>query len=356
MKANLIVGADTGASRTKWVYSYCIDGVGRRVEGFKTSCSMVRDLKKSKYASLLKSADNNSSLIAIDDTYWLVGNAAQGETVSISATQSKHELATVKSLALVGQLMTELIQIGVDEVELTFGILLPIDEWGDRFELEKRLESALWEFEFNGVTVKTALLKGIHISPEGYGISRTIESGTGGVFIFGHRDVTWLHVEEGSISENKSKTFAGMGMNRLIKEVNFTFKDELEAAAILFAAGDSLKDKYLLQIASEADLPRLKDAIADGREQLWLDLTRKFKETTYRLVPDVKCSGGNAYYWQPELQKLLKQRLDLCVELRREMGSRFPKLQGSPLLFRGGDVYRFACTLPGFPVLDLVEV
>jgi hypothetical protein len=354
MKADLVVGVDIGASLTKGPYSYAIEGVAKAQVGFKTACSMVRKLTKAKYASLLRTVDDNSSLVVFDDSYWLVGNAARGETLKLSATQHKYETAIAKTLALVGQLMTEIHQQGVDEVHVMVGILLPMDEWGDRFALEERLERALWEFEFNGVTLRTALLNGIHISPEGYGITRMIKAETGGVFIFGHRDVSFLQVDNGSITEGKSKTFAGWGMQRLIREIDYTFKDELQAAALIFAAGETLKDKYLLQLCNEGDLPRLKEAISEAREQLWLDLCGEFQSTSYRLAEQVICSGGNAYYWQTKLKELLGSRFDGGVGLRRKMEARFPALRGSPLLFRGADIYRFVLTLPGFPVLELV--
>jgi hypothetical protein len=356
MKAVLVIGVDVGLSLTKGPYSYLIEGEANPQVGFKTVCSMVRKLTKAKYSSMLNTVDDNSSLVAFDNSYWLIGNAARGETLKLSATQHKYETAIAKTLALVGQLMTEIHLQGVDEVHVTVGILLPMDEWGDRFALQDRLEQALWEgeFEFNGTPLRTAMLNGIHISPEGYGITRMIEAETGGVFIFGHRDVSFLQVDNGSITEGKSKTFAGWGMQRLIKEVDYTFKDELQAAALIFAAGETLKDKYLLQLCNEGDLLRLKAAIAEAREQLWLDLCGEFQSTSYRLAEQVICSGGNAYYWQTKLKELLGSRFDGGVGLRREMEARFPALRGSPLLFRGADIYRFALTLPGFPAMDLV--
>jgi hypothetical protein len=349
--AELIVGVDIGASLTKCIYSYSIGG-GEAKVGIKTACSMVRSLTKSIYVSELNSVDNNTSVVMFEGGYWLVGNSSEGKTVSINATESKSQTAIAKSLAIVGQLLNELGQQGVTEVRLMFGILLPLDEWGDRVALEKRLEQALWEFEFNGVTVRTALIKGIHVSPEGYGISRLIVSEIGGVFIFGHRDVSWLHVEKGSILRGKSKTFAGYGMHRLINQIGRKFnKDELLTAAILFAAGHSLKDKYFEDVVDKSDLPQLKEAIRDAREQVWLDLTTEFRSTTCRFVEQIPCSGGNSYYWQPELKQYLGQRFDPCMALRQEMEARFPKLRGSPFLFRGADVYAFTRTLPGFPQL-----
>lgn len=351
-KAELILAVDVGASLTKAVYSYVTEGGIERKEGFKAACSAVRKLTKSTYASLLKTADDNSSLVVFEDSYWLVGVAARGATLSLSATQTKAETAIVKSLAILGQLLLELRGRGFEDIHVTFGILLPIDEWGDNRTLSERLEKALWEFEFNGITLQPGGLKGIYISPEGYGVSRLIQVETGGVFIFGHRDVSWLHLDSGSVSTSKSKTFAGYGMHRLIQEIDFTFKDELQAAAILFAAGESLKEKYLLQLVDQTELPRLKEAITEAREQIWLDLTSEFKSTTYRVAEQILCSGGNAYYWQSSIKDLLGRRFDSGTALYQEVNERFPNLRRSPLKFRGADVYAFARTLPNFPLFE----
>ena len=198
---------------------------------------------------MLDQADDNSSLVAFADSYWLVGEAARGPTLTISATQSKRKTAIALSLAFVGQLVSELNSQGVDEVYLTFGLLLPLDEFADRQELEQQLQAALWKFEYNGVTIKTVLSEKVQISPEGYGIAQTVDTETAGVIVFGHRDVTWVHVEKHSVIEGRSKTLAGWGMHRLIHEAEYTFKDELKAAAAIFAAGSTLKDKPLLTLA-----------------------------------------------------------------------------------------------------------
>lgn len=354
MKARLFIVLDLGASLTKGFFGYSIDG-GVYREGVKTFCSVVRTLTRSKYESIHDIADSNSTLVGFGNSYWLVGEAARGETLSLSATQSKCKSAIAKSLAMVGQLVSELNAQLVDEVYLTFGLLLPLDEFGDRQELDQSLQKALWEFEYNGDTVKTVLSEKVHIYPEGYGIAQTVDVQTAGVIIFGHRDVTWVHVEKGSIVEGRSETLAGWGMHRLIHEVEYTFKDEFRAAAAIFAAGDALKDKPLLTLTSVAELPRLKAAIANAREQIWLELTEKLMDYSLGEVEKVWSSGGNAYYWKNDVSCWLGMRLDKGRGLLTEIEQRFPQLKGSPLLYRCADDYATWRTLPGVAEIQVQE-
>jgi len=354
LKAKVIIALDLGASLTKGVYCYSIEG-GIYRQGVKTSCPVVRQLIQSKYRSQLDQADDNSSLVAFGDSCWLVGEAARGSTLTLSATQSKRKTAIAKTLAFVGQIVSELNSQGVDEVYLTFGLLIPLDEFGDRQELEQQLQAALWKFESNGNTVKTVLSEKIQISPEGYGIAQAVDTETAGVIIFGHRDVTWVHVEKRSVIEGRSKTLAGWGMHRLIHEAEYTFKDELRAAAAIFNAGATLKDKPLLSLATEAELPRLKSAIANAREQIWLELTERLMEYSLGEVEKIWSSGGNAYYWKSDVLSWLGPRLDTGKALLTEISQRFPELKGSPLLYRCADVYAFWRTLPGVAQIQLQE-
>lgn len=346
LQARLIVALDLGASLTKGVYSYSIDERIYR-EGVKTSCPMVRQLIPAKYQTLLDLADDNSSQVAFGNSYWLVGEAARGPTLSLSVTQSKQKTAIAKSLAFVGQLVRELKNQGVEEVYLTFGLLLPLDEFGDRQELEQQLQAALWEFEYNGVTLKTVLSEKVQISPEGYGIAQTVDTQTAGVIIFGHRDVTWVHVEKSSVIESRSQTLAGWGMHRLIQEAAYTFKDELRAAGAIFAAGEVLRDKPLLTLVSEAELPRLKTAISGAREQIWMELTQRLMDYSIGEVEKITSSGGNAYYWKTDVAEWLGPRLDKGRRFLRAIEQRFPALKKSLLLYRCADIIAFWGTLPG---------
>lgn len=354
MKARLMIALDHGASLTKGVYGYAIDE-GVYHEGVKTSCPIVRQLIPNKYKTLLDQADDNSSLVAFGDSYWLVGEGARGPTLSLSPTQSKCKTAIAKSLAFVGQLVSQLKTQGVDEVYLTFGLLLPLDEFSDRQELEQQLQTALWEFEYNGVTLKTVLSEKVRISPEGYGIAQTVDSQTAGVIIFGHRDVTWVHVEKHSVIEGRSKTLAGWGMHRLIQEADYTFKDELRAAGAIFAAGAALKDKPLLTLVTQAELPRLKTAISEAREQIWLELIQKLSDYSVEEVEKVWISGGNAYYWKADVLQWLGSQLDKGKAFLSKIEQRFPALKKSPLLYRCADNIAFWGTLPGVTGIEKQE-
>jgi len=354
LRARLIIALDLGVSLTKGVYGYAIDG-GIRREGVKTSCPVVRQLIQSKYKSILDQADDNSSFVAFADSCWLVGEAARRPTLTISATQSKRKTAIAKSLAFVGQLVSELNSQGVDEVYLTFGLLLPLDECGDRQELAQQLQAALWKFEYNGVTIKTVLSEKVQISPEGYGIATAVDTETAGVIIFGHRDVTWVHVEKRSVIEGRSKTLAGWGMHRLIHEAEYTFKDELRAAGAIFTAGGALKDSPLLTLATSAELPRLKAALADAREQVWLELTEKLMDYSLGEVEKISVTGGNAYYWKSEILCWLGAKLHKGRALLIEIEQQFPELKGSLLLYRCADVYAFWRTLPGATEIQMQE-
>jgi hypothetical protein len=346
MKGNLTVAIDVGASLTKAVYDYALEGKNLRHEGIKTMYPVARQLTQASYNSCIL-ADSNSALISFDESYWLVGLAARENAVAINPNQAKYELAIAKCLAIIGQLIMELRGQGVDAVKITVGVLLPLDESGDCDVLQRRLQAALWDFEHNGLTVKCMAEEPVHVSPEGYGISRTVTTPLAGVLILGHRDVSWLHVENGSIVPGKSVTFAGWGMHRMIKQTNFTFKDELRAAHLIFAAESSLKDeRALLKLCQPEDLPRLKQALSQSIEQLWLDLSIQLKTCSLVNVDQVIPTGGNAQYWRIYLKQLLGSRLHLGKTLFLEFQERFQELSGSPLLWRMVDVYSFWQTLP----------
>lgn len=353
MKANLIIAIDVGASLTKCIYGYFIEGTTIRREGTKTAYPVARRLIRAKYESSQYLADNNTALVSFEDSYWLVGLAAKESTLTLNPNQAKYQSAIAKSLAMVGQLMAEIRGLGAEEVYVTLGILLPLDESGDCEELQTRLQAALWEFEHNGITVKCIASERVHVSPEGYGISQLATKPLAGVLIFGHRDVSWLHIEDGSIVPGKSMTFAGWGMHRLIKRADFTFKDELRAAHLIFAAEPTLKDdKPLLKLCDPPELPRLKEAIAQARDQLWMDLSIQLRACSLMEIEQVLPSGGNAHYWRLHLKQMLGSRMHLSKAMFLELQNRFQELSGSPLLWRIADVYAFWRTLPNAPGFD----
>lgn len=144
-------------------------------------------------------------------------------------------------------------------------------------------------------------------------------------------------------------------MHRLIHETEYTFKDELRAAAAIFAAGAALKDRPLLTLATEAELPRLKAALANAREQIWLELTERLTDYSLGEVEKVWPSGGNAYYWKSDVLSWLGSRLNTGKTLLTQIEQQFPELKGSLLLYRCADVCAFWGSLPGATLDPLQE-
>lgn len=93
MKAKLTIALDLGISLTKGFFSYATDrGIYR--EGFRSFCSVVRHLTQAKYKSLSNHADDNTALVAFAGSYWLVGEAARGETLSFSCRRMARRYST----------------------------------------------------------------------------------------------------------------------------------------------------------------------------------------------------------------------------------------------------------------------
>ncbi len=357
MNVHLRVALDCGASLSKAFYNYSIDGEKSHdgEVGFKTTCSSVRELVPGMYRAHQDAADDNTSLVSFGEgrsqSYWMVGTAAQEATLSLSPGEAKQETAIAKVLAMVGQLRKTLFgHLESFDLYLTLGLLLPIDEIGDREEMEKKLFTALKEFEHNGETVVCSLDYGIQISPEGYGIGQLVTALKGGVIVLGHRDASWIHVEDRSVAVDKSVTFAGWGMHRLVRKTQFTFKHELHAAHMIFAAGPNLKPAPLERLAPSGSLNRLIEALRDGRSQYWLDLKKKLSTTSFRVAEEVIVTGGNAYYWRYEIKALLGSRQKASRPIIKDLEAAVPRLAGKAMLYRAADCFAFFCTLPGVEV------
>ena len=354
MNAQITIAQDFGSSITKGIYRYTIDDLVS--EGYKALCPIARRLNKDTYYSLLSKADSNTSLVAFDDTYWIVGVGAKEETHQIAASQSKIESAIAKSLAMVGGLITEMQSQGAKDIFVTLGALLPLDEAADFGEFEKSLQRLLYEFEFNGNPIQCMATHKVEVSPEGYGISRLSQgAGITSILVFGHRDFTYLHLEDGTIVEGKSKTLAGWGMHRLIKSVKYTFKDELKAARAIFGAGANLDNLDALKAIAPTpdDTNRLIPALKTSIDQLWMDLLYELKSTSLAEADQVIPTGGNAYYWRSQLKDMIgKKRLFTANSVFDELALRYPKrgeIPGMPssLRYRIMDLYLFWLTLPG---------
>jgi hypothetical protein len=340
MKTKLLIAIDLGASLTKCFYS-CQRGDSFAIVGHKTFCSAAQRTTSTRY-ELKQYADDNTALVSFDDEYWAVGLNAREAVTNTNLRAPKFRHAIAKVLGLVGQILRENVPgDGKPELHIELGVLLPLNEMGDALELSNRLSSLLYEFGHNGRTVKCALVKSVHVSPEGYGVSRLAKRFPSGVMMFGHKDFTWSHVTDTSISVADSRGLTGWGMLKLVKQISYTFVDELWAAAAICAAGEALLDKPLLKVVPPEDLARVKSEIPEARQLVWSQLWDELSATSVQTADRVFAAGGNAVFWRPELKKALGSRLSMGGELIHKIKARFPELEKSALLYRLVDCYGF---------------
>jgi hypothetical protein len=232
---------------------------------------------------------------------------------------------------------------------------MPLDEMAGDPTLGNRLGELLFEFGHNGRQVKCAVSSGVSVATEGYGYVQLADKPTAGVLMIGHRDAAYLHIDKGSICPNESLSLPGWGMVKLIKSANYLFKDELRAAAAIFAAGDTFRDKPLLNLVLPEELPRVKRELKEARLLVWGQLMDELDDTPFRSNERIFAAGGNGLYWRPELKAELGTKLSMGGEFLSELQIKFPELEKSPLLPRCVDCARFWLSLPGMSEMSSVD-
>jgi Actin like proteins N terminal domain len=346
MKVKLILAVDLGSSLIKVFYWLMFED-GRVLEGLLTFCSAVGRITASRYETR-RSVDDNTCVVVFDDNYWMVGDAAQEEVSVTNARAPKLRDAIAKVLAVLGQVLSRCVGDGeIEELHLDLGVLLPLDEMRSDQQLSERLRDLLCRdgFGHNGKTIKCDLLKGVHVSPEGYGVSRILKRYPSTVLVFGHRDMACLHVNDESVSIPKSLPLPGWGMIKFINTVNYAFKDELAAAEAIFKAGEACKEKPLLKIVPPEDLAYVQGEIQEARSLVWAQIWDKLMDSTIQGAEQVLAVGGSAAYWRPELKKALGSRLSMGGEIIKDIQQRFPHLDNLSLLYRCSDCFMFWLTL-----------
>ena len=342
MTQKLIIAIDLGASLTKCFYGWLVDGLPVMM-GYKTFCSAVQLISATQYEQR-QNASDSTSLVEFDDEYWGVGENARQAVTNTNLQGLKFRDAIAKALALVGQVVRESVALdSKNELHIELGVLLPLNEMGNADELKTRLVRLLYEgFGHNGSVIRFKFVNRVHISPEGEGIRQLANRFPSEVLMFGHKDVTSLSLLDKSISLADSRPLPGWGMLKLVRQIPYTFRDELKAAAAIYAAGEKLQDKYLSKVVLPEDLPRVKAAIPEVRQLIWAQLWKELADGPIQCAEQVFAAGGNALFWYPELkkQKELGSRLSMCGQLIKVIQERFPDLD-SRLLYRVTDCYSF---------------
>ena len=328
----LRMAVDNGASLTKGVVEV-VNANGDRRLTFAQCFPTCKPITSSYMPTALRLVDDNTSLVSFGDEHWLVGAGASSQSEGASVAMPKAKTAIAKTLAFIGK---EARLHPDQELHLSLGMLLPLDEIADSRSIEQQLSQHCWNFKLNGSPVKLVLHDQIQVSPEGYGVAINMTSSPAGVIVFGHRDVSFLYVEGGSILPGKSKTLSGFGMIKVLGYVPQTFKDEYAAARKIFTYIMTRKSQHLMGLCPNAE--ELAEQLDQSLSQAVLEIQHELSPLV-GLVDKVMLTGGNSVIFERFFKTWLGSRLIRSKHIQGEMSEHLPELKRSPLLHRGADVF-----------------
>lgn len=294
--------------------------------------------------------------------FWEMGSTATRRG-RIRAEERKFEKCIAKVLAFLGYLVQGEMKTR-DPIELTLGLLLPLDEFGDRHVLADWLRAVVENFEYNGVLINNIKLAKIDVKPEGYGIYKASEVDSALVVNWGHSDLTLLVFKNGKLIQTQSDTLPLAGMHGFMKCLDFPISYELRGAQVISAAGRKMDTqilKELTQTGSSAEMTRLKAAITTARGEFWQYRAEDFQSVSLAGLNAVLVGGGTARFFEAELNRFYEKQAggmlpDWGEDITDEFIERFRLERGLylPELFK--DIYGYYCTLPGVERFDFKTV
>jgi hypothetical protein len=284
--------------------------------------------------------------------FWEMGSSA-ARPGQLKAEERKFEKCLAKVLAFLGYLVQGELRTD-DPIELTLGLLLPRDEFGDRHILAEWLRAAVGSFEYNGIAIRNIRLASIDIKPEGYGLYKASGEDSALVLNWGHSDLTKLVFNDGKLSMKQSVTWPLAGMHGFMQCLDFPFTYELKDAQIISAAGRKMDTqilKDLTQTDSSDEMARLKKAIARARTEFWGERLEDFASVDLGGLKAVLVGGGTTHLFDVEINRFFDKEFKVVPNwgesVADEFAARFRVEPESflPNLFK--DNYGYYCTLPG---------
>ena len=338
--ASITIAFDAGTSGSKIIASYPSSrGCVFNDENYFLVKPAVRELTEKTYYKLLEYVDEgiglSSSLVTYIEpvtgewVYWEVGESAT-RPGQLSVDERKFETLIVKVLAFLGYVVNVSGKTS-EQVGLSLGVLLPLDEIGDRKVLAERLRAIIGRgFSVNGYPIKNVVVERIKCNPEGYGIYKSYPSAQTRILVVGHSDVTWLYFNRGALVVEKSRTFPSSGMHSFIKSIDFPTQYELKTAEIIAKAGAKLEPKVLIELTqtkSEDEIAYLIEEIKLAQPQYWRERSKELESVEIELADSICAAGGAAHYFAEELNQLFKEKFGLklnwCKTLRGEFAKHF---------------------------------
>jgi hypothetical protein len=293
---SLNITIDASATTTKICYSYHDDN-GELVQGFLSQPSAIKKLNRHFFDEYQDKADQNTALVFADRNYWMVGEQA-AKMHETNPGISKTQTVIPKVLAGVGQVLRSL-GYEQSQVDLRIALLLPLSEESLFRDTANTLENDLRSFLFNTGQIDCNVLSA-QCYVEGSGIASTLTEPGSVIIMFGHRDISVLPVENGSIGAS-SKTFVGEGMIQYLSVLKSANLDEIALAIAIFSYVVFNNPTKLKAIAGSG-FERLEKSILPAKELIWSQLLLKFQSVAALTQAEtVVAVGGNAPFWKNEL-------------------------------------------------------
>ena len=262
----------------------------------------------------------------------------------------KFELALAKALAIVGAIADKHNLENGSSVHL--GILLPWGEFEDRELFQNLVKTALSNYKFKGSSKEFSLELFICL-PEGGGIlsrgrdaSSNIKEQAIAVVMLGYRDISILLIERGEMRKGKTEP---LGFSKMVESV-MNQTSGLNVDRLIWAICKTKKNssyKALSELASsvepayrEHEISRMRNAVANSRQEYWMMLSNWLKLQIPRNVDEVIIGGGTAHYFQSQLNNLFSfSNVNWCENLEAQIVKSFPQVSSKSLNYRLTDAY-----------------
>lgn len=271
----------------------------------------------------------------------------------INVEDSKLELATWKTLAVIGAIAQNK---GLSNgATIRLGLLLPFSEYEDRKLFEPFINEALAGYRFRGEE-RSFELESFVCCPEGFGIvSRGRPAGESlrdkkiVVVMVGYRDASVYTMRSGVISGGKSEDMGFHRFIQLVQERTSRLPTDRLIAAIC-NAGPKISTRALGHLFKgwdslfkEAQLSKLRSAIAIAQEQYWLSLSDWIRRNLPPRFDEVIVGGGTAHYYEREFNSFFSGVKPNWGAGLEEQLNRFylPQISRYSLSYRLPDNYGF---------------
>ncbi len=243
----LVITVDVGASLTKIIYRLWKSSKECQTSYICMS-PLIEEINKEKLKQYLESkgwlgapVPEEEAYLEVGDEYFVVGDLAKEFDASDRTFERKYENALYKVLAGIGVVLETSLVKTKKEMTTWISVLLPWDEYSDRFRFTEHLVKLLANYKFRGETVRVKATKEtVLVMPEGGGIASAYVLKKGGSYLkgkrigiamFGHQNLTGLLLNNGKLVYGDSpKMGFTWFLDRVIRNTSGLDREKLSKA------------------------------------------------------------------------------------------------------------------------------